>query len=53
MLDPDRCSYWLEIHGMARLTEEGANAHLDRLAWLHTGAHRYFGSVVPGGAARP
>jgi len=47
LLDPDRSTHWLEIRGTVRLTEEGASAHLDRLARLYTGADRYFGGVVP------
>jgi len=27
LLDPDRCTHWLEIHGTVRLTEDGAEAH--------------------------
>jgi PPOX class probable F420-dependent enzyme len=47
LLDPDRCTHWLEIHGTVALTEKGAEAHLDQLARLYTGTDRYFGSVVP------
>lgn len=47
LLDPDRCTHWLEIHGTVGLTEEGAEAHLDQPARLYTGTDRYFGSVVP------
>lgn len=47
LLDPDRCTHWLEIHGTVGLTEERAEAHLDQPARLYTGTDRYFGSVVP------
>lgn len=47
VLDSDRSTHWLEIQGTVRLTEEGAETHLNRLAWLYTGTDRYFGQVVP------
>ena len=39
--------HWLEIHGTVALTEEGAEAHIDRLALMYTGMDRYFARVVP------
>lgn len=47
VLDPDRWTHWLEIQGTVALIEEGADAHLDRLAWLYTGTDRHFWRVVP------
>jgi PPOX class probable F420-dependent enzyme len=38
---------WIEVRGTAELVEDGAEAHLDRLARLYTGCERYFGQVVP------
>ena len=43
-IDPLR---WIEVRGIVDLVDAGAEAHLDRLAALYTGAQRYFGEVVP------
>lgn len=46
-VDPTDPLRWIEVRGTVELIEEGAEAHLDRLAALYTGARRYFGEVVP------
>ena len=46
-IDPTDALRWIEVRGTVELIEEGAQAHLDRLAALYTGAEHYFGGVVP------
>ena len=46
-IDPTNPQRWIEVQGTVELIEEGAQAHLDRLAALYTGAEHYFGQVVP------
>lgn len=46
-IDPADPQRWIEVQGTVELVEEGAAAHLDRLAALYTGAERYFGGVLP------
>jgi PPOX class probable F420-dependent enzyme len=46
VMDPDDSSRWVEIRGTVELIEEGALAHLDRLAQLYAGVPRYFGGCV-------
>ena len=51
-VDPTDPLRWIEVRGTVELIDEGAGAHLDRLAALYTGAGRYFGEVVPAELAR-
>jgi PPOX class probable F420-dependent enzyme len=37
-IDPTDALRWIEVRGTVELIEEGAQAHLDRLAALYTGA---------------
>lgn len=46
-VDPTDPLRWIEVRGTVELIDEGAQAHLDRLAILYTGAEHYFGGVVP------
>lgn len=46
-IDPTTPLRWIEVRGTVELIEEGAQAHLDRLAALYAGAEHYFGQVVP------
>ena len=46
-VDPTDPQRWIEVRGTVELIDEGAAAHLDRLAALYTGAEHYFGQVVP------
>jgi PPOX class probable F420-dependent enzyme len=46
-VDPTDPRRWIEVRGTVELIDEGAGAHLDRLAALYAGAERYFGQVVP------
>jgi len=46
-VDPTDPLRWIEVRGTVEIIEEDAEAHLDRLAALYTGAGRYFGEVVP------
>ncbi len=46
--DPREPLRYLEVRGVVEeMTEEGALAHLDRLALLYTGLSPYFGNCVP------
>jgi PPOX class probable F420-dependent enzyme len=46
--DPAEPLRALEIRGLVvEMTEVGAMAHLDELAWRYTGAAPYFGACVP------
>jgi len=51
-IDPADPLRWIEVRGTVELLEEGALAHLDRLATLYTAAEHYFGQVVPAEYAR-
>ena len=46
-IDPADPQRWIEVRGTVELIDEGAPAHLDRLAALYTGVEHYFGQVVP------
>ena len=39
--DPDDQYRWVSIHGRARMTTEGADAHIDRLAKKYLGKETY------------
>jgi len=46
--DPREPLRYLEVRGeVVAMTETGALAHLDGLAWLYTGRSPYFGGCVP------
>lgn len=47
VVDPADAGRWIEVRGTVELIDDGAEAHLDRLSTLYTGAERYFGEVVP------
>lgn len=45
--EPERPSRFLELRGrVVEMTEEGAEAHLDRLSEFYTGYSPYFGRLV-------
>jgi PPOX class probable F420-dependent enzyme len=41
--DPDNLYRYVQVRGTARLTEDGADAHIDKLAKKYTGADTYAG----------
>lgn len=47
VIDPVNTSRWLEVRGLAELTEKGAQAHLDSLAMRYAGVPRFLGGCVP------
>lgn len=47
VVDPADGGRWIEIRGLAELTECGALEHLDELARAYTGHSHYYGPVLP------
>jgi PPOX class probable F420-dependent enzyme len=48
IVDPDNVSRWIEIRGsVVEFTEDGAEAHADKLAQQYTGKQRFYGDIYP------
>ncbi len=47
-IDTSKPFYWIEVRGeVVEITEEGADADIDKLATIYTGAPAYYGHVTP------
>jgi PPOX class probable F420-dependent enzyme len=48
VIDPRDSTRWIEVRGRVReLTEEGAEAHADKLAERYTGKRHFYGDIKP------
>jgi hypothetical protein len=47
VIDPRNASRWIEIRGLAELTQENALAHLDEITRQYTEYPQYYGYVFP------
>ncbi|MEP6985165.1 MAG: PPOX class F420-dependent oxidoreductase [Chloroflexota bacterium] len=42
IIDPNNGFHWLELRGIAHVTEEGGREHIEALSWKYTG-QKYYG----------
>jgi PPOX class probable F420-dependent enzyme len=48
VIDPKNVARWIEVRGrVAEITEQGAEAHTDRLTQLYTGKQHFYGDIYP------
>jgi PPOX class probable F420-dependent enzyme len=48
IIDPDNVSRWIEIRGkVVEFTEDGAEAHADKLTRQYAGKQRFYGDIYP------
>jgi PPOX class probable F420-dependent enzyme len=48
VIDPKNSSRWIEVRGkVVEITQEGAEAHADKLTQRYTGKQRFYGDVYP------
>ena len=48
IIDPDNVSRWIEVRGrVVEFTEDGAEAHADKLTRQYTGKRRFYGDIYP------
>ncbi len=48
IIDPDNVSRWIEVRGrVVEFTEDGAEAHADKLTRQYTGKQRFYGDIYP------
>lgn len=50
VIDPENGSRWIEVRGrVVEMTEDGAEAHADKLTQLYTGKQHFYGDIYPVG----
>jgi PPOX class probable F420-dependent enzyme len=48
VIDPKDSSRWIEVRGrVTEMTQEGAEAHADRLTQRYTGKQHFYGDIYP------
>jgi PPOX class probable F420-dependent enzyme len=48
VIDPKDASRWMEVRGIVvEITQEGAEAHADKLTQLYTCKQRFYGDIYP------
>ena len=48
VIDPKDTSRWIEVRGnVVEISQDGAEAHADKLTQLYTGKQRFYGDIYP------